>query len=94
MSTTLKPLPEVNDPNSQTDTTSWGTVLCIGTAYGKVIAVFSPKSAPDTHYTVYVPASVENFAIIALERKLIVLASFDGPLAAFVTIPDLTIYNN
>lgn len=93
MSATAQAMPMANDASTQNDSRCWGTFSCIGTAYGKIVANFATTAAPTTTYTVVVPANLENFAQTALERKLTVLASFSGPLAAYVTITDLIIYN-
>ena len=71
---------------------SWGTVSCIGTAYGKVVVNFNP-SDKGQYQTVVVPENLQEFALIALRQQLTVLATFSGPLAPYVTITDLLIYN-
>jgi len=71
---------------------SWGTVSCIGTAYGKVVVNFNP-SDKGQYQTVIVPENLQEFALIALRQQLTVLATFSGPLAPYVSITDLIIYN-
>lgn len=71
---------------------SWGTFSSIGTAYGKVVVNFNP-SDKGQYQTVVVPENLQEFALIALRQQLTVLATFSGPLAPYVSITDLAIYN-
>lgn len=71
---------------------SWGTITCMGTAYNETIVNFNPSDGSQ-YQTVIVPQNLSQYALVALQDKMTVLASFDGPLGAYVTITDILIYN-
>lgn len=71
---------------------SWGTFSAVGTAYNEIVANFNPSGSQKV-VTVVVPENLKEFALIALENKLTVLASFNGPLNAYASLTDLAIYN-
>ena len=86
-------MPQINQQQGSTNNDRpWGKFGCIGTAYGKIVANFHPSNET-TYYTVVVPANLEQFVLIALEKKLTVLASFDGGIKPYASISDLVIYN-
>ncbi|WP_281635525.1 hypothetical protein [Flavobacterium marginilacus] len=93
MGSTKETILEKGDAITATDNSrSWGTVSCIGTAYGKVVVNFNPSNNSQ-YQTVIVPENLQEFALIALREKLSVLATFSGPLAPYVSVTDLLIYN-
>ncbi|WP_196888405.1 hypothetical protein [Aureivirga sp. CE67] len=86
-------IPQVNQTvGSSNKNRPWGKFGCIGTGYGKIIANFYPDGESNS-YTVVVPENLEKFVLVALEKKLTVLASFEGGIKAYATISDLIIYN-
>ncbi|MFZ2751856.1 MAG: hypothetical protein WAZ48_00245 [Lysobacteraceae bacterium] len=87
------PIPQAHAQlqGTATGSRSWGTFSCLGNAYGKTIANFSaPGGQP---ITVVIPSNLENWVLQALLNKLTVLASFDGPLGAYVNMTEVIIYN-
>jgi hypothetical protein len=92
MPTTKQSVEQVHASLGGDSSRSWGSFSCLGTAYGEFVANFSPSGSSQVT-TVVVPANLEQLALVALQQKLTVLASFNGPLQAYATITDLAIYN-